>query len=120
MSYDLDCFILGSMCHFSVQIGETKTVDSLKNAMKEKIPHTLANVHAAALALYRAEIDKPDDDETFMHEIKRLSENLHECKGLLPWRALSAYFREEPPAGKIYIILVQIPEGESIYCRSCR
>ena len=54
-----------------------------------------------------------------MKELNRLSEHLDECKRLLCWRTLSTYFHEEPPASKMYIILVQTPEGESIYCETC-
>ena len=46
---------------------------SLKEVIKEKNFQTLSTVVADDVTLYRAEID---DEETFMHEIKRLSENL--------------------------------------------
>ena len=85
-------------------------MDQLSDKIRKEHLQPLATVVAGAVTFYRAEID--DDDETFMHDIKRLSEILHECKRLVPWRKLSTYFREGPPAGKVYIIFVQTPEGE--------
>ena len=119
MSRTLICFAPGGEDVFSVDIDETKLVTHLKEVIKEKNPHALANVDAAALTLYRAEIDESDDGEFFMKELNRLSAHLNECKPLFGWLKLSKYFREEPPAGKIYIILVESPKGESIYCGRC-
>ena len=109
------CAILGHQEIFSVEIDSDEPVSELKNMIKTS-DDALAPFYAVDLTLYLAEIDSSNDEVAFMNELKRASNNLDECKKLLDWIKLSEYFREKPPAGKLYIVLVQPPEGESIYC----
>ena len=109
------CAILGHQQIFSVEIDSNKRVSALKNKIKQA-KHVLAPVDADATTLHLAEIISSKDEVAVMNELKRASNNLGECKKLLDWLELSEYFREEPPAGKMYIVLVQPPQGESIYC----
>ena len=102
----MTCFVAGERNTFSIKIDDTEMVDQLKTQ----------TVNEAALTLYRTELVPSSDEETFMNELERLSENLGECKELLGWLQLSTYFRERPPVDKIYAFLVQTPKGESIYC----
>jgi len=48
-------------------------------------------------------------------ELNRLSQHLDECTELDERHKLSAVFGRSPP-GKEYYIIVQIPEGRSVYC----
>ena len=116
----LTCFVVPSGKNtFSIKVDDTEVVDQLKYEIKKKQPQTLALVDDTALTLYQAEIVPSHDKETFMGEVKRLSENLDECKELLGWLELSTYFPESPLAGKIYVILVQIHMGEPTNSRAC-
>ena len=110
------CAILGHQQIFSVEIDGNKQVSVLKRMIKQA-KHVLAPFDADAPTLHLAEIISSKDEVAVMNELKRASNNLGECKKLLDWIELSEYFREEPPSGKMYVVLVQPPQGESIYCR---
>ena len=89
-------------------------MDHLKKEIR-KAPELNARA-ADSLTLYRIAIDQSHDKKLRMSELTRLSENLEECTELDEWQQISTSFGERPPAGKIYVVLVQTPEGESIYC----
>ena len=121
MSHTLICFALGDADVTVVDIDETKLVGHLKDEIKKKHPQTLATVNEAALTLYRAELvsSEVSSEETFIKELNRLSRNLHECKKLAGWQPLSTYLGERPSQGKMYVFLVQAPQGESMKSRLC-
>ena len=116
MSSELFCFIPGGKSVFSVEIDKTKIVDQLKKAIKKKKTQTLANVEPHALTLYRVAIDRSLDNKQQETTLTQLSENWGERKELINTDQLSSIFDEQPPDGKIWVTLVQIPQGESIYC----
>jgi hypothetical protein len=61
-SITLFCWVLDkSECPFQVEIAKDKTVDHLKDAIKEKKPNTLIKVDARQLQLWNVSI--PDDDQ---------------------------------------------------------
>ena len=113
---DVWCFLIGGDSTFSVNIDKTltRTVDHLKKEIR-KAPELNARA-VDSLTLYRVAIDQSHDKKLRMRELTRLSENLEECTELDEWQRVSTTFGESPPAGKIYVVLVQTPEGESIYC----
>lgn len=118
MLYNLDCFIPGDKNFLSIKIDKIEIVDRLKDAIKHKKEPELDAFAADALTLYRGAIDRSyHDKKARMNELRRLSEHLNECTELDdPLQELSEIFSESLPTGKIYVILVRIPEGESIYC----
>ena len=111
MSSTLLCFIPGGKSVFSVEIDKTKIVDQLRKAIKEEMKQTLANVKANALILYRVAIDRSLDNKQQETTLTQLSENSGERKELINTDQLSSIFDEQPPDGKIWVTLVQIPPG---------
>ena len=114
---DVWCFLIGGDSTFSVNIDEThtRTVDHLKKEIR-KSPELNARI-ANSLTLYRVAIDQSHDKKLRMSELTRLSENLDEkCIELDEMQQVSTIFGESPPVGKIYVVLVQTTEGESIFC----
>ena len=89
-------------------------MDHLKKEIR-KAPELNARI-TNSLTLYRVAVDQSQDKKLRMSELMRLSENLEECTELDEMQQVSTIFGESPPAGKIYVVLVQITEGESIYC----
>ena len=116
MSSTLLCFIPGGKSVFSVEIDKTKIVDQLKDAIKKKKTQTLANVEADDLILYRVAIDSNLDNKRRKTTLMHLSENLAQHEELSDTSHLSTIFDVSPPDGKSWLTLVQIPQGESIYC----
>jgi len=114
---DYWCFLVGGNNAFSLVIDQTETVDYLKKEIKKENPAELKDVDAATLTLYRVEVDAYDKQkQKRINEFKRLSQNLNECMELDDEQQLSECFGENLPQGKRYYIIVQPPEGESIYC----
>lgn len=99
----LACFIPGGKNVFSIKIDETERVDQLKDAIKLKKAPELDDFAMDALTSYRGTIS--NDKKTRMNELKGLDDELQQ---------LSEIFRESPPAGKIYVTLVQTSEGQSV------
>jgi len=116
MSFTISCFLVGDLDIFGVAIDGTMAVGQLKLKIKEQ-KQALKDIDANQLTLHQGTIDISLGSEAFKHELNRLSENSHECTPLdHTIEVLSANIYENPPAGKMYIILVRTPEGESIYC----
>ena len=129
------CAIIGEGLVCLVQINKTQTVHDLKECIKEKVAPTLASIGAAALKLYKVNIDIRENDEddgdetkcdrafltisqntTYTQEIQDLST---EPKQVLtnPSRKLSAIFQSSRPVDGWIHILVELPPGESIDLR---
>jgi hypothetical protein len=120
MSYTIDCLLIGGTTTFEVTLEESCTVHQLKKAITQKKPHTLANVDADQLTLYRVEIDiKISRNEASRIDALTLqSQNLNEDEALDEEKQLSVIFGQTPQGKKEYI-LVPVPEGESIDSRAC-
>ena len=115
MSSELFCFIPGGKV-FSVDADMTRSVSYLKDAIKKKKTQTLANVEADDLILYRVAIDRSLDNQQQETTLTQLSENFGQHEELINTSHLSAIFDMTLPDGKTWLTLVQIPQGESIYC----
>ena len=109
------CFLVGGDSPFSVNIDNirTRTVHHLKVAIKAKAEFSAL---AYNLTLYRVAINESHDDQKRISELKQISQNLKECAELDEMQQLSKTFGEIPSQGKVYYILVQTPESQSIYC----
>ena len=115
--YNLTCFLIGDKTIFKVEIDSAKEVGNLKNAIKQQKQAALKDVDADKLTLDRVTINRSLEPEARIHELQRLSNNSSECTPLGDdMRELSDIFDKTPPAGQVYLILVRIREGESIYC----
>jgi len=114
MPYQLPCFKSGDSSTFSVIIDEWSWVDALKDRIKEK--RALGNIATVHLTLYRVEVDEGYNKQERINELERLFQHLNECTELDEEQQLAKIFDESPVEGKKYYILVQVPEGKSIYC----
>ena len=86
--------------------------------LKKAIPTDLKDVDARRLKLYRFEIDASYNKKKRINELKQLSQQLNECTELDEVQPLSECLGGSPPPEKKYYIIMQIPEGASIYCGS--
>jgi len=110
------CFLVGGGEAFRIDIDESRTwtMLALKDDIKVKMAPALDTVAAHALVLYRVEIDKSYDTEKRTDEFERSPEDLKYTK-LDNFEELLEIFGKSPLPGKIDVILVRTPEGESIY-----
>ena len=109
------CSLVGEDEVFLVDIDESQTLDHLKEAIRAKRKRVPGVFDAHDLTLYQGVLDESHSPGMRLLEIKRLSENLHTCPKLDPFGQPST-MSQSPPTGKLYIILIQIPQCESIYC----
>jgi len=113
MSHPYWCFLAGDSSLFPVKFDhETATVGELKDKIKEKKPAMLGHIDSNHLTLYRVEIDA--SDENYISELNGLSLDKLE-KLTNPMKRLSEIFAGGPAKTTIHI-LVEAPQGESIYC----
>ena len=112
----VSCFIPGNQNTFTVDIEATQKVKHLKKRITEEKPMTLANVEADDLVLYQVTIKEDLDEEPRIEELERLYKE-KESRTFSEGEPLRRYFGKSPPPGLEYHIIVQIPKGESIYCR---
>ena len=99
---------------FPVDYDRDQMVADLKDKIKEKMHPKLKDYMANSLVLYRVAIDEALDHKRRIEELERLYKD-KEWMRLDEWGGLSNIFGENPPEGRIYCIIVYIPEGESIY-----
>jgi len=115
MSFAIWCFLIGESDIFKVKIDPTDDVADLKQKIKGQ-KQALKEIDADHLTLHRVTINRPLETEALINELERLSETPQECTPLnLAIDVLSADIYNNPPTGKMHIILVRTPEGESIY-----
>jgi len=114
MSYTFLCFLIGGRATFPVDIEQTKLVGHLKEEIKKKIPNQLNHIDPEHLTLYQVEVDA-SHKPTYLRQLDEISKTLDPLSELNDAKKLSAVFPEGPLEMKIQI-LVQPPEGESIYC----
>src|ERR1700761_9308901 len=91
---------------FSVTIQSSKTVDDLKDAIKEKKKPRLDHIDADELTLYKVSI--PDDDETLEQEACLAIRKGPKLK--VSSRQLFKVFQEPLPAETVSVV-VTLPEG---------
>jgi hypothetical protein len=124
MPITLACIIIGQATAFTVTINETQYVDELKDEIKKKQQHNLAEVDADQLTLYKVNIDVSTKELLDAAKLAIFQSSIEyekeELEGL--WE-LSTYFQESgPPENAIpkrtIHILVQLPRGESINPRA--
>jgi hypothetical protein len=109
----------GSDGSFPVDVSKNLLVGDLKKLIKSEMSPALVKLAAAALTLYRVEIDDCDDRKTRINEFNRLFQNLDEDWALNEEKKLSVDFAGSPSLGKKWYTLVRLPEGESIDSRVC-
>ena len=114
MPYELFCIIPDGRDAFVVDIDETRTVASLKDAIKSKLELSL---NARNLTLYQIDLDGSDEPE-YIKEAKRAAENLVNFEKLKVVKRLNTIFGSSGPTeGNIHILVV-LPPGEPIYSRA--
>ena len=112
----LCCALVEDCRVFVVNLDEIQIVEELKEAIQAKRKQALGAVDACLLTLYKGVINQTNDMEKRSREIKQLSENLQTCSKLDDPMGQPSTILQSLPEGKIYIVLVKIPQGESIYC----
>ena len=110
------CCVVGDDRLFSVNLDGIQTVDQLKEVTRVKRARLLGAFKACDLTLYKGEYDQSPNFGVCKREIKRLSENLHTCTELKDPRGQPSTILQTPSTRRKYVVLVQIPQGESIYC----
>src|SRR5258706_2514548 len=113
MSYTIFCFIPGSESTFSIHIEETKIVDDLKVAIKERMALKFKDFESANLRLHQAEINGNLNQKQRIAQPEQESQNLNGDMVLDEEVPLARYFGVGPPEGRKYYIIVVLPEGES-------
>jgi hypothetical protein len=101
---------------FTVEIANTKNVSALKDYIKDKNKHTLEQVDAKTLNLYKVSIPVDDGFEENVGKVELGDE--HE---LLAVKRLAGVFVDRPKEGHLHIIVKSPHESESpcliIACR---
>ena len=110
------CSLVGDGRLFSVNLDGIQTVHQLKEVTRVKRARLLGAFKACDLTLYKGEYDQSPNFGMCEREIKRLSENLHMCTELKDPQGQPSTILRNPSTGRECVILVQIPQGESIYC----
>jgi hypothetical protein len=119
---DINCWVLGDDPKrvFSVEIAKTKTVDALKDAIKEKKKHTFDGIDADRLDLWKVSnlIQHTDNDESIslkvdidlttnsdlLNSIKE-EDNIRDAIELKPWSRLSKLFAGGADDEHLHIIV---------------
>src|SRR5882757_5724146 len=114
------CFLPGTKNIFSVDYNEKTTVDHLKKAIRQENLDMVANIRAHDLMLYKISVGFSNLDHYRMI-LDKISQGFFifdpPKQELLPSLLISTIFQEPSNQGMISI-LVEPPEGESIYCGS--
>ena len=112
------CFLPGTKNIFSVDYNEKTTVDHLKKAIRQENLDMVANIRAHDLTLYKISVGFSNLDHYRMI-LDRVTQGIFTFdppkQELLPSLLVSTIFQEPSNQGMISI-LVEPPEGESIYC----
>ncbi|KAF9375032.1 hypothetical protein CPC16_000939 [Podila verticillata] len=95
----LFCLVDGEWNPFSVEVDRTKTVDTLKDAIKDKNAITFADVDAKMLTLWSVSIAVSDDDDDDEDDRKKLKAT----------RELRGVFVDEAAKNMIHIIVQRPP-----------
>ena len=98
--YRIWCTIAGTDSLFSIKISRKKTVDELKNAIKEKLSNRFANIPAHYMGLYRIDVPFPLPDGLVADPLKKLRATTELVK----------IYPDGPPEETVHI-LVQPPDG---------
>jgi hypothetical protein len=108
---DLNCLVLGDDISaarvFTVEIAKRKTVDGLKDAIKDKKKPEFDGYAADSLILWRVSIL---DDRAFNENIRKLK--LDHEQSLSPMDILSDVFSESPVPKHLHIVVRAPPAGE--------
>ncbi|KAF9311595.1 hypothetical protein BG003_007208 [Podila horticola] len=95
---------------FYIEINQTKTVDHLRGAIKDKNPDTFNGVDAMELTVWRVSLPIIEDEE-----IPILLNNVtSDKKKLRPATRLSKVFPEELPEETVHIVVQRPPQEEAI------
>jgi Crinkler effector protein N-terminal domain len=113
MLYRLLCIVIGETNPIVVDINDDQLVAHLKDAIKKKKEHVLGAFDANDLTLYQVNIDA-SNEQNYIQEVKRESENLSKLRKLNPVFELRDYFDSSGPLHRVIHILVEPPGGESI------
>ncbi|THU77854.1 hypothetical protein K435DRAFT_604164, partial [Dendrothele bispora CBS 962.96] len=97
------CCIAGSDRPFSVEMSSSRTIDDLKEAIKERRPNDLQSIDSAHLDLF--EVSLPDEGDL----VTKVKDEVKFEKPLKSTRKLSKIFPDEPPEETIHIV-VKLPD----------
>ena len=97
----LSVFVIGLSNSFPVDIGRSKTVGHLSEAILLKRPNALKGIDAAELVLYKVEIPDGEDLEQLAPQARRQKLEVQS-------RKLLNIFRTTPPE-EVVSILVEVP-----------
>jgi hypothetical protein len=114
----LVCFKPGDKSTFSVDIEGTKTVEQLKDEIKNKRPSTLANVDSVDLTLFQVKVDIPVNVNQYRQILQDMSRSDYEFlqkEELIAACMVSRYFQAD--SGETIEVLVEI--GELIKSTAC-
>jgi len=114
-SLRLNCIVDGESAAFSVKIPPARTVDDLKNYIKDKKSNGFSYVDADNLTLWGVLLLDDDEDERTV-KLSNLQDD--EKKKLKSTRLLSEFFPAQPLAGAIHII-IQRPQGNAALLSLC-
>ncbi|KAF9318898.1 hypothetical protein BG006_003119 [Podila minutissima] len=103
----LFCLVDGEWNPFSVEVDRTKTVDTLKDAIKDKNAIAFADVDAKMLTLWSVSIPVSDDDDDDDDEVPIYINNIpkDDRKKLKATRELRGVFGDEAAKNMIHIIV---------------
>lgn len=103
----LFCLVDGEWNPFSVEVDRTKTVDTLKDAIKDKNAIAFADVDAKMLTLWSVSIPVSDDDDDDDDEVPIYTNNIpkDDRKKLKATRELRGVFGVEAAKNMIHIIV---------------
>jgi len=114
------CFIPGQRNIFSVKYDNTSDVNDLKKAIRQQKLNLLHHIEADDITLYKISVGFSNLDHYRMI-LDRVTQGIFTFdppkQELLPSLLVSTIFQEPSNQGMISI-LVEPPEGESIYCGS--
>ena len=114
--YKISCFIPGNKNTFTVDVEKTQDQDihHLKKLIKADMVPALNHVTANFINLYQVTIDKALDKRQRTERLETLYKD-KQINFLDEDAKLSENFDKSPPDGQRYCVIVEIPEGESIY-----
>ncbi|KAI5992795.1 hypothetical protein EDD15DRAFT_2167804, partial [Pisolithus albus] len=103
---DLNCLVLGDTRDriFPVELANSETVGTLREAIKSKKQHALHSVDADRLSLYRTSL--PDNGE-----LEDKLRSLAFDEPLLSTSTLASIFTDLPLEGHLHIVVRPLPES---------
>ena len=118
----LSCLVVGENPYenvFEVDIDNNKTVNRLKDAIKEKKQNDFANVDADKLKLWKVDISLEEENKKLELVNTKINVNIKDELGgveLLPLSKISKHFTSQPADEHIHIIVQRPVETKEVHC----